>query len=279
VTTVACGTNPYALAVDEGATPHKTYVGNWNSDNVTVIDEPAASPALSMLGVSEAHAADSVLVTIDPDLDTSGGTAVARGTATSMRPVYPAAISAVFYRVAPGQTWRRASITQGEFTTDIEWEADLGSLADGTYDIEVMAIDQTSATAATSDGGSAVSAAAAGGSAQATFDIGAEEPHATVTELAALPPQPPKKTGPALEATVYCAEPGCAGPTGQIVLERYVGPDWELVGEQVLDAGQASWVLDKKDRGEFRVRYLGDEQHEASTSESAYVGPPGHAKP
>lgn len=264
VTTVPCGTNPYALAVDEGAAPHKTYVGNWNSDNVTVIDEPSASETLSALTTAEAYAAnDSVLVAVDPTVDDSSGTAVATGSATDMRLLYPANIAAVFYRLDPSQPWSRATITSGEYTTDVRWAADLGALPDGSYTLEVIAMDQTDAATAVSDGGTAVTATAIGGSAQTAFEIGAE-PHETTTGIALLPGA--TSSTRLLSASVSCVEPDCAGPAGIVVFEQLSGGVWTAIASAELDGGVCATSLAKSVKGSFRAVYLGDETHLPSMS-------------
>lgn len=272
VTNVACGTNPYALAVDEGQSPHKTYVGNWNSDDVTVIDEPVAQQSISLfdLGVSEADAADDPVSVVIDEVDTSGEGVIARGAATSARPVYPAAISAVFWRISPLQAWNRAQITLGEGTPDVSWEADLGSLAEGTHELEVVALDQTSAAASVSDGGTAVRTSAPAGGAAASFDVGEAEPHQTTTTLELT-----KAQGASSQLTAYveCAEDGCAGPGGEVVFEKLAGSNWDLIGTAVLVEGAGSIQISRSSRGEYRARYVGDAEHAESLSQALVIAP------
>ncbi len=277
VTTVPCGTNPYALAIDEGASPHKTYVGNWNSDNVTVIDEPALPEQLGALTTAEAFAAeDPVLVTIDPELDTSGSTAIASGSATDVRTRYPAEISAVFYRLAPSEEWLRATVTSGEYTTDVRWAADLGVLEDGAYQLEVIALDQMSAAAAVSDGGTAVAGSSIGGSAEAQFELGAEA-HPTTTGIGLLPG--PTSSAQLLSATVTCGEPDCVYPTGTVVFEQLIDGAWTTFGSAELEEGSCALVLGRSARGTVRASYLGDDLHLPSASEQLVLKPGAADKP
>ncbi|MBI5232008.1 MAG: YncE family protein [Coriobacteriales bacterium] len=270
VTNVSCGAGPYAVAVDEGASPHKAYVGNWSSDNVTVIDEPAAATPLAALE-SPAYAAplSAVAVAIDPDVDTSSGAAMATGSATDMRTKYPAAVIAVFYRVAPSREWLRAEITEGAGTTAVSWAADLGTPADTPYALEVIAFDQTSAASAMSDGGSAVSGSSFGGSAQAILEIGSE-PHATATTLTLARKSVLSK--PTLIASVACTEAECPGPTGDVIFERRtLDGTWTPIATVPLAAGQAKLTVPRVKRATYRARYLGDEGHDGSESQPLTV--------
>jgi hypothetical protein len=52
-----------------------------------------------------------------------------------------------------------------------------------------------------------------------------------------------------------------------------VGSTWTTVATETLEGGEASYVLTRGTRGEFRARYLGDDAHEPSTSGSVIVGP------
>lgn len=274
VTTVPCGTNPYSVAVDAGAVPHKTYVGNWNSDNVTVIDEPAAAVGLGAFAVPEAYAANSpVYVSISPTLVDTGETLMASGGAESMRVLYPAAISAVFYRVVPDIQWQRAEIVTGGGTEHVMWSADLGQLSDAACQLEVIALDQTSAAASVSDGGTSVRASSAGGFASAAVQLAPPEPHSTQTLLTVQYSASRKARPVALLASVACATEDCAGATGVVVFEVLDDGEWQALATVPLSEGSAEVSVKKTVRGTFRARYMGDASHDPSVSGSVVLKP------
>jgi len=275
VSTVAAGTGPYAVAVDEGATPHKAYVGNWGSDNVTVIDEPPLSATLGALAVEEVYATDdAVIVTIDAGLTLENGSYFSEGTATSIRPAYPASVEAVFYRLDGSDPWQRAEISTGGGTTEIGWRAELGELVSSEVFLEVLAVDQTSAAASVSDGGTSVRTSSAGGAAQATLSIH-DEPLETVTSLSVLRPTKPSK--PYLQAAVNCTDDASAA-SGTVVFERLVDDTWAEEGRAELDGGVAGIFLEKRPAGTFRARFLGNESFAPSVSEQVYVSASGREK-
>lgn len=276
VTNVATGYRPYAIAVDEGGTPHKAYSGNWGADNVTVIDEPLPPQAMRMLEVKEAFAAeDPVMVTIDSSIGSQGDEFFATGTATSVRSKYPSAMTAVFFRLAGEQVWRRASITSGHGSTEVSWQADLGILDAETVSLEVVALDQTSATASVSDGGTSIRAASFAGSAFATLDL-VSEPAETVTEISASIPDSRKYEKIVLHARVSATDPSAGTPVGTVIFERNTSEGWAEEGRTELGGdGTAEIAIQKRPRGEYRALFLGSEDFQPSTSDPLDVIP-GH---
>ncbi len=272
VTNVTTGYRPYAIAADEGTSPHKTYAANWGSDNVSVIDEPLAPVAMNAFEVDEAFAAEEpVAVTIDPKVSIEGDRYFATGTAISVRSKYPAAISSIFYRMEDEQSWRKATITSGEGSTDVAWKVDLGS-TDTTatsVSLEVVALDQTTAAASVSEGGSSVRSASAGGAASATLDL-VTEPTETVTELSFVFPSHRRHHRMiTLHAEVSATDPGAGTPTGAVLFEEGTKKGWRTLGQVDLDdSGVADLSVRRRPKREYRATFLGNDDFEPSVSET-----------
>jgi hypothetical protein len=174
----------------------------------------------------------------------------------------------VFYRLDSSIPWQKATITQGEHSTDVRWSAELGDLEDGTYTLEAIALDQTSAAAAISDGGTAVIGTTIGGALDALIRVGAET-HDTSTDIELLPG--PSRATMLLSASVMCGEPDCVGPTGEVVFELQVATTWEYFGSAQLTGGGCALSIPRSTRGTFRARYAGDGVHLPSQSEELIV--------
>jgi len=274
VTSVPTGYRPYAIAVDQGASPHKAYAGNWGSDTVTVIDEPEGLAALDGLATESAYAAaDDILVGIDPEPVEYGGNYFAEGDAVSARQPYPAAISGVFVRLGDSATWSRAEITEGAGTSAVRWRAPLGQLETGDeLPIEVVALDQRSAAASVSDGGTSIRSSSAGGGASAVLGL-AEEPLATLTTLRLVPRGEAGTSAVVLEATVSCVDAPDV-PYGRVVFERLVEDEWAEEGRADLDSGgTATFALERRPGGTFRALYLGNDEYVGSVSAELRVSP------
>lgn len=178
--TVPVGSYPYALGIDEGLAVHKTFVGNWDSNDVSVID-----PAVGAGGL--------VTVTVDP---LAGGATnetapVFTGTAVSVRAPQPSAVVAVFFRVDGDPAWHRAVITDGAGTPSVRWSASLGTLATAPHTLCVAAMDQALAVASSSDQGSGGASAALGTPAAYGFSVvdrGPAVPPVTSAEVSPASP-------------------------------------------------------------------------------------------
>lgn len=193
VRSVSVGDGPYALAIDDNVSPSRIYVANRNADTVSVlVDDGLAS--LGLPGVSAAYAAPvpvasvgSISVASDPVT----GEQVIEGTATSAR-AFPAALLSLRMDVDDSGSWREAEIVEGRGTSSVRWRLRTPALAEGSHTIRVKVLDQTAATAASSEGGSA--------------DKGA-----TVAVVAALP----FKVGTVLAPQKGAACTRCHGTTSQ----------------------------------------------------------------
>ncbi|RJQ55393.1 MAG: hypothetical protein C4521_02420 [Actinobacteria bacterium] len=137
----AVGRGPSSLAIDTLFAKPKVYVGNYNSNDVSVIDPD--------------FGASSLLTTIDPlpGDGTDDPTPVLTGSSTSLVQPFPGRIMSVYWRLDGHDSWSEARIVEGDGTPSARWEVALEeSLAAGEHTLQVCAMDMTGATLVSSDG-------------------------------------------------------------------------------------------------------------------------------
>jgi YVTN family beta-propeller protein len=136
------GIYPASLSIETLLPKSKVYVGNYGSDDVSVIDPESGSSSL----VTE----------IDPlpGDTTSSTTPTITGTSTSFRTPYPAKIIKVYYLIdSLNEKWKEAQITEGWGTSSVKWEVKIPEpLPLGKHTIYVVALDMTGATVASTNG-------------------------------------------------------------------------------------------------------------------------------
>lgn len=156
----AVGVYPASLSIDTLLAKPKVYVGNYGSNDVSVIDPEGGSPSL--------------LAEIDnfPGNTTFSTMPVFSGRARSLFRPYPTKITKVLYLIdSLDSKWKEARITRGKGTPDAVWEADsLEPLSLGTHTIYAVVLDMGGATVSSSDGNMS-SGSSAGQIVSYTFEV------------------------------------------------------------------------------------------------------------
>ena len=141
-TEVPVGIYPASLSIDTLLPKPKVYVGNYGSDDVSVIDPEVGSSSL----VTE----------IDPlpDDSTSITTPTFTGTSTSLLTPYPSKIMKVYYLIdSLNARWKEAEITEGKGTSSVKWKIEIPEpLSLGMHTIYVVALDMNGATVFSTNG-------------------------------------------------------------------------------------------------------------------------------
>lgn len=154
------GIYPASLSIDTLLAKPKVYVGNYGSNDVSVIDPESGSSSL----VTEINPLPGDATTVI--------TPTFAGTSMSLKAPYPTKIMKVYYLLDSinGQ-WKEAQITEGWGTSSVKWEARISEpLPLGKHTIYAVALDMTGATVASTDG-NVSNTASPGQVASYTFEI------------------------------------------------------------------------------------------------------------
>lgn len=141
-TTETVGTYPFALSIDTLLAKPQVYVGNYGTNDVSVIDPPVGSSSL----VTD--------ITAFPGDQTTDTTPVFMGTSTSTSTPYPSKIIQVYYLIDTlDSRWKEAQITAGWGTSSVNWQVnEANSLSLGLHSINVVALDINGATISSTNG-------------------------------------------------------------------------------------------------------------------------------
>lgn len=141
-TETTAGIYPASLSIDTLLVKPKVFVGNYGSNDVSVIDPPVEGSSL--------------VTKIDPLPGNTSPipTPVITGSSVSLSTPYPTKIIKVYFRLnsLDGQ-WKEAEITEGWGTSSVKWEINFPEpLPPGQHTIYVVALDMTGATIASTNG-------------------------------------------------------------------------------------------------------------------------------
>ncbi len=136
------GTYPFALSIDTLLAKPQVYVGNYGTNDVSVIDPPVGSSSL----ITD--------ITPFPGDQTTDTTPVFVGTSTSTSAPNPLKIIKVYYLIDTiDSRWKEAQITTGWGTSTVNWEVtDSDVLSLGLHSINVVALDINGATISSTNG-------------------------------------------------------------------------------------------------------------------------------
>jgi YVTN family beta-propeller protein len=168
-TSIAVGDGPYALAIDEATTPHKVFVANRLSNNVSVLGDDGMA---WLPGITSAYAAAAPVAAVTVDsVATDADSTVVEGSAVSIRK-FPAMILGLWVQVDGEGSWSKADILSGAGTSAVRWRLALPQLAPGSHTLNVRVLDQTAAAASSSDGAGSDKGFSAGTSVGVPFKTG-----------------------------------------------------------------------------------------------------------
>lgn len=227
----AVGVYPASLSIDTLLPKPQVYVGNYGSDNVSVIDPEGGSSSL----ITEINPL--------PGDATSSPAPTITGTSTSLGTPYPTKIIKVYYLIdSLNERWKEAQITEGWGTSSVKWKVKLSEpLSLGTHTIYVVALDMTGATIASTNG-NVSNTPSTGKVASYTFKIVPETRKMFVQEITFSKIYVGKKEG--LQIEVFIRDERGAPVGGALVSGVLFAPRKNLLylSELTSEEGKASFL-------------------------------------